>query len=537
MFRHSMAGNEKYSLLSAQKSDAKFYALTVFTVLFLVVFVIGYPQYIPSQNIQDKSPAPVPHSTGESADSVSKPLLSKDDQETYRRIFRAQKAADWTLANKEIAKLKNRMLLGDVLADRYLHRHYDASVSEIISWLRDYSDRAQTQNIIELAGRKYPAIFANLAKAEKPVRLQGYGDGNGDEIRFDGNTQAKKLWQHGLEAWRSGKKPEAAKIFTTLADKQPGLSEWQHSAASFWAYRSYLATGNKKQADYYLTQAAANSHVFYGILARKQLDKPLELDTKPVETSNIDIKNFMAKARIQRIVALAESGLNERAEAQVRAIFPSSSKQEKWALLSLANKLGLPSVQISMAKQLASNERSLDALKYPIPQWQPEGGFRVDPALIYALMRQESGFHPAAISAGGALGLMQLMPDTARKMQNTGVFTKEVIGNVSEPVLNITLGERYVEHLLGNELVSGNLFYMLAAYNAGIGRLKEWQYNINYNDDPLLFVETIPYPETRNYITKVMTNYWIYCELIGTPSKSVYSLLHNNWPHYASIND
>ena len=245
-----------------------------------------------------------------------------------------------------------------------------------------------------------------------------------------------------------------------------------------------------------------------------------------------DIKKYMAKAKITRIIALAQSGLNERAEAQIRILFPSSSKQEKWLLLSLANKLELASVQISMAKQLETEDRQLDMLKYPIPGWQPTGGFNIDPDLLYALIRQESGFHSAAASSGGALGLMQLMPQTARKMQTSDIMTHTIGENISEPVLNITLGERYVEHLLSNNLVNGNLFYLLAAYNAGPGRLKEWRDNIDYNDDPLLFVESIPYPETRHYVLQVMTNYWIYSELDGNNNQSITSVLRGNWPTY-----
>lgn len=524
MFRHPMAGNEKYSL----RFGKKVYAITVCSVLFLVV---GLWQTIPSQKIQNKA-----HSSSHRADDSKYPvpsvLLYDSDKELYKQIFSAQKSAEWALADESISKLSNKILLGDVLAERYLHRHYDTSSSEIIFWLKNYSDHVQVQDMLELAGNKFPNVFSNLPKIEKQQRLQGYGDGSSEDIRFDDNPQAKKLWQYGLEAWRTGKKSESAKFFSTLADKQKGLSDWQDSAANFWAYRSYLAIGDKVKANYYISQAASNPRVFYGILARKQLDKPLELDTKPIEPIVGEVRRFLEKSKIQRIIALVQSGLNERAEAQIRLLFPMSDKQEKWLLLSLANRLELASVQISMAKQLESNDNQLDMLKYPIPQWKPAGGFNIEPTLLYALMRQESGFHVTAISSGGALGLMQLMPQTAKRMQTSYTATNSITENVSEPVLNLTLGEHYVEHLLNNNMINGNLFYMLTAYNAGPGRLKEWQDNIDYNDDPLLFVESIPYSETRHYVVQVMTNYWIYSELAGTPSESVHSILRGNWPNY-----
>ncbi len=524
-----MAGYEKYSLWLGKK----IFAITACSAL---VLIMGLWQFEPVPNIQSKAPSTA-IIADDNADPVSKPLLYESDQELYRQIFSAQKAANWQLADEAISKLSSDMLLGDVLAERYLHRHYNTTSDEILVWLRNYSDHSETPEIMELANRKYPEVFMKMPKSERPQALSGYGDENSEDIRFDDNQQAKKLWSYGLEAWRNGKKSDAAKFFSSLVDKQKDLSDWQYSAASFWAYRSFSALGDKEKSDYYLKEAASNPRVFYGILAYKQLDKPLDLDTEFVNINSEDVKKLYGKAKIQRIIALAQSGLNERAEVQLRLLFPSADKQEKWMMLSLANKLHLASSQISMAKQLENNDRQLDMLKYPIPAWKPVGGFNIDPDLIYALMRQESGFHSSAISSGGALGLMQLMPQTARKMQNAVVndeISKSL--NISEPVLNITLGERYVEHLLNNSLVNNNLFYMLAAYNAGPKRLKEWQDNISYNDDPLLFVESIPYSETRHYILQVMTNYWIYSELDGKDNQSISYILHGNWPTYFPLN-
>ncbi len=522
-----MAGNEKYSLQLGQK-------ICVLAVCSVLVLILGFGLFLPPNRIQIEAPSPAIHAD-DNADSVSANLLFESDRELYKEIFYSQKAANWAKADEAISKLSNDILLGDVLAERYLHRHYNTTSEEIITWLKNYSDHSETPDMLELANRKFPDIFANTPKTEKQQSLQGYGDANSEDIRFDDNLPAKKLWGYGLEAWRSGKKSESAKFFSSLVDKQKNLSDWQYSAASFWAYRSYSALGDKEKANYYLAEAATNPRVFYGILACKQLGRSLELDTKSIGPNATEIKKYMAKEKIKRIIALTESGLNERAEAQIRHLFPVADKQEKWLLLSLASNLSLASVQISMAKQLDSETRQLDMLKYPVPQWQPPGGYNIDPDLLFALMRQESGFHPSATSSGGALGLMQLMPQTARKMQNSNINSNELLGNVSEPVLNITLGERYVEHLLNNNLVNGNLFYMLAAYNAGPKRLKDWQDNISYNDDPLLFVESIPFSETRHYVLQVMTNYWIYTELDGKPNKSAISVLQGSWPTYMPL--
>ena len=91
-----------------------------------------------------------------------------------------------------------------------------------------------------------------------------------------------------------------------------------------------------------------------------------------------------------------------------------------------------------MAKQLGRDGHELDFARYPIPGWRPLDGFKIDPSLIYALMRQESGFRASAISKGGALGLMQLMPQTALLMQKQ--MPNHYSGAADEPTLNITLG-------------------------------------------------------------------------------------------------
>ena len=103
----------------------------------------------------------------------------------------------------------------------------------------------------------------------------------------------------------------------------------------------------------------------------------------------------------------------------------------------------------------------------PIPRWRPEGGFSTDPALIYALMRQESNFNPHAVSRAGARGVMQLMPSTARYIARASGLAGSA--QLSRPESNIALGERYLKMLLADENVAGDLFRLAAAWNAGPG--------------------------------------------------------------------
>lgn len=463
----------------------------------------------------------LPQPTGTAPASALPAVLPENDRHLYHTIFQAQKAADWATADESIARLSSPALVGHILAERYLHPSYATQVQELTDWLSMYADLPQAASIYTLAVGKNPALKNSLPGVEKRARMSGYGDDHGPMPAAD-----TRQWKKGLAAWRAGEKAEAAQIFSALA--LTAKSPWQASAAAYWAHRAELALNRPAEAAKHLRQAAQDARSFYGILARKQLHQPLELDAQTITLSEADIQEMSGRPAIRRILALSEAGMTELAEKELRAAFPHADADERTRLLALAHELNLASVQIGMARSLSRDGRTYDYARYPVPRWQPKEGFTIDPALLYALMRQESGFRVSAVSSGGALGLMQLMPKTASLMHRR--IGGE--GNVTEPSLNMSLGQNYLHHLLETELVENNLFYLLAAYNAGPGRLQEWKARLDYGNDPLLFVESIPFSQTRHYVKQVMANYWIYSELAERPNDSVRALLAGRWPGY-----
>ena len=149
-------------------------------------------------------------------------------------------------------------------------------------------------------------------------------------------------------------------------------------------------------------------------------------------------------------------------------------------------------------------------LLYPTPIWKPKNGFTLEQELIYAFMHQESLFNENAKSHRGAIGLMQIMPSTA-KFISTNKDVKRNNSNILKvPEINLDVGQEYIEYLLKLKIVDNNLIFLTAAYNGGPGNLQKWKENINYLDDPLFFMESIPSRETRWFIEKVLTKYWIY---------------------------
>ena len=128
---------------------------------------------------------------------------------------------------------------------------------------------------------------------------------------------------------------------------------------------------------------------------------------------------------------------------------------------------------------------------------------------------------------------MQLMPGTARFAARQERITGVNSHTLLNPELNIALGQSYVQHLLTQDVVDGNIFYLLYAYNAGPGNLKKWLPKTNFNEDPLLFIESIRSRETRQFIERVITNYWIYRMRLRQPTPSRDATASGLWPNYS----
>ncbi len=458
-------------------------------------------------------------------------ILSSGDSALYADAFKAQRTFDWAAADNALAQVSNPILKGHVLAERYLNRKYEATAEELTAWLSSYRELPQAYDIYTLAENKYNV---SQPQVRKPELVSMRGDDNGLAANF-AESKYYGVWHEGINAYKAGKYAKAAEMFDKMIVARDELSPWKISAAGFWGWRTHLLLGEKEKAAGALIIAASEPRSFYGILARKQLRQPLDVDDAELSLNEDQVENLSRYSAVNRTTALVQAGRSDLAERELRALYSNLPSEDRYAILCLAHQLSLPALQIALAKRLETKEKSLDIAKYPIPEWEPMGGFSVDPALIYALVRQESGFRNGALSPAGAMGLMQLMPSTASMMVRK--IGTEQISRMSDAEKNITIGQGYVRHLLENQLVDNNMIYMLTAYNAGIGRLQEWKTSMNYSNDPLLFIETMPYAETRYYVMQVMTNYWLYNEILGIDSPTLASLAANKWPVYVAAKE
>jgi soluble lytic murein transglycosylase-like protein len=234
---------------------------------------------------------------------------------------------------------------------------------------------------------------------------------------------------------------------------------------------------------------------------------------------------------------LVQVGRRDLAEQELRKLAARARPQLTTALAALAERLRLPAAQMRIAQRLhLLDGRRHDGAMYPLPPWSPEPAYTVDRAVLFALTRAESGFDPDARSAAGAIGLMQVLPDTAAAMAERYQIDYQGAEDLFDPVVNLTLGQSYVQRLLELPLVNHDLIKLAMAYNAGLKRLQEWLPRMkDLESDPILYVESVPIAETRAYIRKVMSNVWAYRARMGQAIPSLQLLAEGRAAAYVGL--
>jgi soluble lytic murein transglycosylase-like protein len=339
-------------------------------------------------------------------------------------------------------------------------------------------------------------------------------------------------WTAGLAAFRLGKYADAAARFETMS--QAGASSWTRSAGAYWAARAHLRDGKPEKVNSWLDTAAQNARTFYGILARHQLGLATRFNWTISAKTGADMDRLLESAAAVRAIALVQVGQNTRAGRELRRLYRGGDAGIGAAILAIAEKGKLASASMRIARLMINRDgKALDGGLYPVPHWRPRDGFTIDRALVFAVMRQESAFRTRARSRVGARGLMQLMPRTASLVaRDRSLRRRRGRNKLFNPALNISLGQKYLAFLLGNDGINGNLIFTFAGYNAGPGAVLKWQASIDHRDDPLFFLESIPYRETRGYVTRVMANLWAYRGRLGQKPHSLDQVAAGTWPTY-----
>jgi soluble lytic murein transglycosylase-like protein len=358
----------------------------------------------------------------------------------------------------------------------------------------------------------------------------------GMQVSVDPGLPPDANWSAALAAFTSNSMAEAARRFEEVADAAPDqASSWTLAAGAFWAARANLLAGNPQKFAPYLKRAALHGRTFHGLIAQRALGMKVVADWKVPAIDPQRVNLLRTDRGGRRALALLQLGASTAAERELFAASLDAEPQLIEAVLALANKAVLPGLSVRVGNAAWDQRHRIagyDGAMYPVPPWQPAGGFSLDRALLYGFMRQESAFNPKARSYVGAMGLLQLMPATARIVSNK-LAPETQGGNPYDPAINMSLGQAYIAALLGD--VDNNLVRTAAAYNGGPGNVIRWDNTLNASADPLLYVASIPLNETRDFVQRVLANYWIYEVRLGQPTPSLDQIAAHTWPTYAPL--
>lgn len=354
-------------------------------------------------------------------------------------------------------------------------------------------------------------------------------------VSRSGDKAPLASWIAGLVEWKNKDYKNAARYFAISADS-PYSSGWTSGASAFWAARAHMRAGNVKEVSHWLNKAHEHPRTFYGLLAARALGKDFNFDWKIPTFTREYFAILNATPQGRRAMALVAAGQNHLAEAELTRIDPNSHENLYTALLAYADFAGLPALAYRVGGLLSDQNQNnfYDMALYPVTPWEPTKGYEVDPALINAIMRQESRFNPYAVSPSGASGLMQLMPATATYISEHD-FSGKGKHKLLNPQMNLDIGQHYLKRLITNNLVKGDIIKLLVAYNAGPGNLQKWNGVIDADSDPLLFIEMLPVSETRSYVERVLSSYWIYRLRDGKQTATLDLLAQGQWPTYQDM--
>lgn len=341
----------------------------------------------------------------------------------------------------------------------------------------------------------------------------------------DGDAAASALWRLGWIAWFRGNHVEATARWSRVQVARGGQS--LREAATYWVGRAWERRGDRDQAGRQFAQLVKDSpRTYYGLLAAKRTPAaspptgaaPFAFPADPQEALQGD-------PRFDRSVALREVGLREFADEELdeltrksvgepRRLYALSAAYAADERYHMALRILRRSFQ-GAARSGGTSPREFWEMFYPLG-WRDAltaaaGRASLDPFLVAAVVREESSFYPRARSRVGARGLMQLMPDTGRAVAKARQIPFPDAEVLDQPVTNLEIGTIFFGGLLRE---FGDARLAAAAYNAGPTRVREWWTN-RKTDDLEVWVEQIPYNETRAFVKRVMLSWQEYQRVYG----------------------
>jgi soluble lytic murein transglycosylase len=274
--------------------------------------------------------------------------------------------------------------------------------------------------------------------------------------------------------------------------------QWQ-----YWYARALIATQSEKGRE--LMASVASRRHYYGFLAATHLNTPVTLQNKPLKITILEKNNLLTYPSAKRAFEFYALGRYTKARREWRYWLSQLDDRQKLVAAKVANENGWVDRAIFTLARVGYlddvNLRFPKAFDKKITEYASKR--KINPAWAFAIARRESSFMPDARSSAGAKGLMQIMPATAKELKGSRVDTWYLYNAEN----NIELGTKYLRELLDKN--KGNQVLATASYNAGPHRIKKWlKYGKNMPAD--VWIETIPFKETRNYVKSVLAYQEIY---------------------------
>ncbi len=456
-------------------------------------------------------------------------LMREGKDKLARELLPRLSPADKAVAEARLALASRapevQTMLRAVPADRQADRRL---MLDRLRWLRRTNDQAGARQFLMTlpASLKQDEDWWNERQSLVRDSLQA---GRADEAykltvghgltRGAGFAEAEFL--AGWIALRWLKRPDdALKHFKTLDD---GVSApISKSRAAYWLGRAYEAAKHPLEAASAYERAAQNGQTYYGQLAAKRLPNrapmmPSDPEATPAERDGIEKREIVTLARW-----LAQVGDDERARPFLLRVGRIAQSAGELALsAAFAIDAGRPDVAVSISRRAVESGVALYEAAFPVVDMGSTGS--IERALALGLTRQESGFQTGVSSPAGALGLMQLMPDTARAMAGKTRQPFDAARLTTDPAYNVSLGTQYLADML--EKFGGSYELALSAYNAGPNRTARWLESIGDPRsgaiDMIDWIELIPFRETRNYVQRVMEAVVVYRDRLNGPFRAI----------------
>jgi soluble lytic murein transglycosylase len=482
------------------------------------------------------------------------PALTPDDQRRIGRVYlrhrnmeRASQAYDAWMASGRVDAAERAAIQLELGRGYFDTRAYPAAERRLRAAAATTSARETAADALHLLGRTlYRQDRTTEARATFQRVIQEFPGTTAAaranfliaDIDHDaGRTESAKKYYHAvveangpdaaLSAARLGgfalienRPREAARVFQDAFQRASGSASQQ--PGYWWAHALHVAGARDSARLVFDEVRRADPFTWYGLRAAERIDASLwDFSASHAAPAAAGVAAEIA-ARLDALDVLRGAGLDEAAALEAARVVERFSGIEG-ALYMLgeayhAREQTFSGIRIGrelLRREGAWNRRLLQ-LVYPFPYRdavvRESRANGLDPYLVAGLIRQESMFNPRARSGAGALGLMQVMPQTGTSVARAAGVTNFQPSRLTEPALNLRLGTRYLADQIRRH--DGRLVDAIAAYNAGPHRVARWKQFPEYRD-PEVFVERIPYQETRDYVKIVQQNARIYRELYG----------------------